>query len=96
MSDLRSTGKIIKSSERDESRYLALIIIVNIMAFLLRLARFYSDAEELLFTDPEFLQLGRLWRELNAMSNFMDTLRIHPEKVSGQCSGLSSTSSRSL
>lgn len=54
------------------------------MAFLLRLARFYSDAEELLFTDPEFLQLGRLWRELNAMSNFMDTLRIHPEKVSGQ------------
>uniref|UniRef100_A0A3Q2VY03 ATP-binding cassette, sub-family A (ABC1), member 4b n=1 Tax=Haplochromis burtoni TaxID=8153 RepID=A0A3Q2VY03_HAPBU len=48
------------------------------------LARFYSDAEELLFTDPEFLQLGRLWRELNAMSNFMDTLRIHPEKVSGR------------
>uniref|UniRef100_A0A3Q4H1H2 ATP-binding cassette, sub-family A (ABC1), member 4a n=1 Tax=Neolamprologus brichardi TaxID=32507 RepID=A0A3Q4H1H2_NEOBR len=48
------------------------------------LARFYSDAEELLFMDPEFLQLGRLWRELNAMSNFMDTLRTHPEKVSGR------------
>uniref|UniRef100_A0A668T515 Uncharacterized protein n=1 Tax=Oreochromis aureus TaxID=47969 RepID=A0A668T515_OREAU len=48
------------------------------------LARFYSDAQELLFMDPEFLQLGRLWRELNAMSNFMDTLRTHPEKVSGR------------
>ncbi|MED6237895.1 Retinal-specific ATP-binding cassette transporter [Ataeniobius toweri] len=48
------------------------------------LARFYSDAEELLFSDPEFLQVGRLWRELNAMSNFMDTLRTHPEKVSGR------------
>ncbi|XP_047205480.1 retinal-specific phospholipid-transporting ATPase ABCA4a isoform X1 [Girardinichthys multiradiatus] len=48
------------------------------------LARFYSDADELLFSDPEFLQVGRLWRELNAMSNFMDTLRTHPEKVSGR------------
>uniref|UniRef100_A0A3B3VDY7 P-type phospholipid transporter n=1 Tax=Poecilia latipinna TaxID=48699 RepID=A0A3B3VDY7_9TELE len=48
------------------------------------LARFYSDAEELLFSDPEFLQVGRLWRELNAMSNFMDMLRTHPEKVSGR------------
>uniref|UniRef100_A0A3Q0SWA0 P-type phospholipid transporter n=1 Tax=Amphilophus citrinellus TaxID=61819 RepID=A0A3Q0SWA0_AMPCI len=48
------------------------------------LARFYSDAQELLFSDPEFLQLGRLWRELNAMSNFMDTLRTHPEQVSGR------------
>ncbi|KAM4606531.1 retinal-specific phospholipid-transporting ATPase ABCA4-like [Polymixia lowei] len=47
------------------------------------LAQFYSDAQELLFTDPEFLQLGRLWRELTAMSNFMDTLRTHPEHVSG-------------
>ncbi|KAM6900621.1 retinal-specific phospholipid-transporting ATPase ABCA4a [Xenentodon cancila] len=48
------------------------------------LARFYSDAEEVLFSDPEFLQVGRLWRELNAMSNFMDTLRSHPEQVSGR------------
>ncbi|XP_015230454.1 PREDICTED: retinal-specific ATP-binding cassette transporter-like [Cyprinodon variegatus] len=48
------------------------------------LARFYSDAEELLFSDPDFLQVGRLWRELNAMSNFMNTLRTHPEKVSGR------------
>uniref|UniRef100_A0A3Q2ZB20 ATP-binding cassette, sub-family A (ABC1), member 4a n=1 Tax=Kryptolebias marmoratus TaxID=37003 RepID=A0A3Q2ZB20_KRYMA len=46
------------------------------------LARFYSDADELLLSDPEVLQVGRLWRELNAMSAFMDTLRSHPEKIS--------------
>uniref|UniRef100_A0AAQ4RZH5 P-type phospholipid transporter n=1 Tax=Gasterosteus aculeatus aculeatus TaxID=481459 RepID=A0AAQ4RZH5_GASAC len=48
------------------------------------LARFYTDAHELLFSDPEVQQLGRLWRDLNAMSNFMDTLRTHPEQVSGR------------
>ncbi|XP_037829220.1 retinal-specific phospholipid-transporting ATPase ABCA4a isoform X3 [Kryptolebias marmoratus] len=48
------------------------------------LARFYSDADELLLSDPEVLQVGRLWRELNAMSAFMDTLRSHPEKISGR------------
>ncbi|RVE58979.1 hypothetical protein OJAV_G00199670 [Oryzias javanicus] len=48
------------------------------------LARLYSDAEELLFADPDFLEVGRLWRELNAMSNFMNTLRSHPEEVSGR------------
>ncbi|XP_044195655.1 retinal-specific phospholipid-transporting ATPase ABCA4a [Thunnus albacares] len=48
------------------------------------LARFYSDAQELLFSDPEFLQLERLWRELNSMSNFMDTLQTRPEQVLGR------------
>ncbi|XP_008296944.1 retinal-specific ATP-binding cassette transporter-like [Stegastes partitus] len=48
------------------------------------LAQFYSDAQELLLSDPEFLQLGRLWREMTSMSNFMDTLRTHPEQVSGR------------
>ncbi|XP_030254763.1 retinal-specific phospholipid-transporting ATPase ABCA4a isoform X2 [Sparus aurata] len=48
------------------------------------LARLYSDAQELLLSDPEFMQLGRLWSELNAMSNFMDTLRTHPERISGR------------
>ncbi|XP_032366681.1 retinal-specific phospholipid-transporting ATPase ABCA4 isoform X4 [Etheostoma spectabile] len=48
------------------------------------LARFYTDAQELVFSDPEFQQLDRLWKELNAMSNFMDTLRMHPEQVSGR------------
>ncbi|XP_029955495.1 retinal-specific phospholipid-transporting ATPase ABCA4-like [Salarias fasciatus] len=48
------------------------------------LARLYSDAQDLLLRDPEFQELGRLWKELNAMSNFMDTLRSHPELVSGR------------
>uniref|UniRef100_A0A8C8GTP2 ABC transporter domain-containing protein n=1 Tax=Oncorhynchus tshawytscha TaxID=74940 RepID=A0A8C8GTP2_ONCTS len=48
------------------------------------LARFYLDAQELLLSDPEFLQLGRLWRELFTMSTFMDTLRTSPEQVSGR------------
>lgn len=61
------------------------------MCVITRLARFYSDAQELLFSDSQFLQLGRLWKELNAMSNFMDILRTHPEQVSGQYSRLSST-----
>ncbi|XP_062335379.1 retinal-specific phospholipid-transporting ATPase ABCA4-like isoform X2 [Osmerus eperlanus] len=47
-------------------------------------ARFYSDAQELLLSDPEFLQLGRLWRELTTMSTFMDTLRTNPEQVAGR------------
>lgn len=51
---------------------------------LFRLARFWADAQELLFEDSEFLQLGRLWRELMAMSNFMDTLRTNPEVIAGQ------------
>uniref|UniRef100_A0A4W5LU81 ATP binding cassette subfamily A member 4 n=1 Tax=Hucho hucho TaxID=62062 RepID=A0A4W5LU81_9TELE len=48
------------------------------------LARFYLDTQELLLSDPEFLQLGRLWRELFTMSTFMDTLRTSPEQVSGR------------
>uniref|UniRef100_A0A8C6TAP4 P-type phospholipid transporter n=1 Tax=Neogobius melanostomus TaxID=47308 RepID=A0A8C6TAP4_9GOBI len=48
------------------------------------LARMYSDAQELLFTDPEFQRLGQLWREMSTMSNFMDTLRTHPEHVAGR------------
>ncbi|RXN15649.1 retinal-specific ATP-binding cassette transporter-like protein [Labeo rohita] len=48
------------------------------------LARFWADAQELLFEDSEFLQLGRLWRELMAMSNFMDTLRTNPEVIAGR------------
>ncbi|XP_075994204.1 retinal-specific phospholipid-transporting ATPase ABCA4a [Genypterus blacodes] len=48
------------------------------------LARFYSDAQELLLSDPELLQFGRLWRELTAMNNLMDTLRSKPEQISGR------------
>ncbi|XP_061877711.1 retinal-specific phospholipid-transporting ATPase ABCA4-like isoform X1 [Entelurus aequoreus] len=48
------------------------------------LARFYSDAQELLFVDPKLLPLGRLWSEVRAMSNLMDTLRTRPELISGR------------
>ncbi|KAL4635920.1 retinal-specific ATP-binding cassette transporter-like [Arapaima gigas] len=48
------------------------------------LARFYADSQELLFNDTEFQQLGRLWRELTTMSNFMDTLRNNPGLISGR------------
>uniref|UniRef100_A0A8C9R6I7 ATP binding cassette subfamily A member 4 n=1 Tax=Scleropages formosus TaxID=113540 RepID=A0A8C9R6I7_SCLFO len=48
------------------------------------LARFYADSQELLFNDTEFQQLGRLWRELSTMSNFMETLRNNPGLVSGR------------
>ena len=51
---------------------------------LLRLARFWADTQELLLNDPEFLQLGRLWRELTVMGNFMDTLRTNPQLIEGQ------------
>ncbi len=51
---------------------------------LFRLARFWADAQELLFEDTEFLQLGRLWQELVGMSNFMDALRTNPELIAGQ------------
>nr|XP_057916447.1 retinal-specific phospholipid-transporting ATPase ABCA4a [Doryrhamphus excisus] len=48
------------------------------------LARFYSDAQELLFSDPQLLPMGRLWREVRAMGDLMDTLRTRPELVSGR------------
>lgn len=49
------------------------------------LSRFYSDVQELLLSAPEFQHVGRLWRELNAMSSFMDALRSRPDMLSGQC-----------
>ncbi|KAM4605225.1 retinal-specific phospholipid-transporting ATPase ABCA4-like [Polymixia lowei] len=48
------------------------------------LARFYADAQELLLSDTEVQQLGRLWQELSSFSNFMDTLRNNPYLVSGR------------
>uniref|UniRef100_A0AAR2IJC1 P-type phospholipid transporter n=1 Tax=Pygocentrus nattereri TaxID=42514 RepID=A0AAR2IJC1_PYGNA len=47
------------------------------------LARFWADTQELLLSDPEFLHLGRVWRELTTMSKFMRTLQIHPEWIEG-------------
>uniref|UniRef100_H3C0V4 Uncharacterized protein n=1 Tax=Tetraodon nigroviridis TaxID=99883 RepID=H3C0V4_TETNG len=48
------------------------------------LAKVYSDVQELLLNDPEFQHVARLWRELNAMSTFMETLRSRPETVAGR------------
>ncbi|KAG9351082.1 hypothetical protein JZ751_024972, partial [Albula glossodonta] len=48
------------------------------------LARFYVDAQELLFNDPEFQQVGRLWRELTVMGTFMDTIRTNPTQIAGR------------
>ncbi|KAK2868151.1 hypothetical protein Q7C36_000022 [Tachysurus vachellii] len=45
------------------------------------LARFYADAQELLFSDSEFQQLQRLWQEASDFSNFMDTLRKDPARA---------------
>ncbi|XP_077480293.1 retinal-specific phospholipid-transporting ATPase ABCA4-like [Stigmatopora argus] len=47
-------------------------------------ARFYMDAQELLFSDPKLLPLGRFWHEVRAMSHLMDTLRTRADKVSGR------------
>ncbi|RXN25823.1 retinal-specific ATP-binding cassette transporter [Labeo rohita] len=48
------------------------------------LARFYKDSQELLFSDTEIRQLGRLWHEAAIMSNFMETLRTNPALVAGK------------
>ncbi|XP_058274218.1 retinal-specific phospholipid-transporting ATPase ABCA4 [Hemibagrus wyckioides] len=48
------------------------------------LARFYSDAQELLVSDIEVQQLRRLWQEASDFSNFMDTLRKDPARATGK------------
>ncbi|TRY62479.1 hypothetical protein DNTS_007141, partial [Danionella cerebrum] len=48
------------------------------------LARFWSDAQEELFNDPKFLQLGRLWQEMMEMSNFIHILRTNPGAIAGR------------
>ncbi|XP_053776569.1 retinal-specific phospholipid-transporting ATPase ABCA4 isoform X2 [Desmodus rotundus] len=48
------------------------------------LARVYRDFHELLMDAPESRQLGRVWTELRTLSQLMDTLRTHPEKIAGR------------
>ncbi|XP_035882338.1 retinal-specific phospholipid-transporting ATPase ABCA4 isoform X5 [Phyllostomus discolor] len=48
------------------------------------LARVYRDFHELLVDAPESQQLGRVWTELRTLSQLMDTLRTHPEKIAGR------------
>uniref|UniRef100_A0A3B4U4K5 ATP binding cassette subfamily A member 4 n=1 Tax=Seriola dumerili TaxID=41447 RepID=A0A3B4U4K5_SERDU len=48
------------------------------------LARFYVDVQELLLSETEVQQYGRLWHEMSSFSNFMDTLRNNPSLLSGR------------
>ncbi|KAM9790018.1 retinal-specific phospholipid-transporting ATPase ABCA4-like [Neosynchiropus ocellatus] len=47
------------------------------------LSKFYANIQPLL-NDTEFRQLGRLWNEIAAFSDFMDTLRTSPSLISGR------------
>uniref|UniRef100_A0A3B4Y393 P-type phospholipid transporter n=1 Tax=Seriola lalandi dorsalis TaxID=1841481 RepID=A0A3B4Y393_SERLL len=48
------------------------------------LARFYVDVQELLLSETDVQQYGRLWHEMSSFSNFMDTLRNNPSLLSGR------------
>ncbi|XP_012781470.2 retinal-specific phospholipid-transporting ATPase ABCA4 [Ochotona princeps] len=48
------------------------------------LARVYRDFQELLRDAPESQHLGRVWTELRTLSQFMNTLRTHPERMAGR------------
>ncbi|XP_064227202.1 retinal-specific phospholipid-transporting ATPase ABCA4 isoform X1 [Aotus nancymaae] len=48
------------------------------------LARVYRDFQELFMNAPESQHLGRIWTELCILSQFMDTLRTHPERIAGR------------
>uniref|UniRef100_A0A663MGZ5 P-type phospholipid transporter n=1 Tax=Athene cunicularia TaxID=194338 RepID=A0A663MGZ5_ATHCN len=48
------------------------------------LARVYKDAQELLLEAPESRGLGRIWEELNIMTQFMETIRTNPERIAGR------------
>ncbi|XP_066480655.1 retinal-specific phospholipid-transporting ATPase ABCA4 [Tiliqua scincoides] len=47
------------------------------------LARVYKDAQELLLEAP-VIELGRLWEDLRTMTQFMETMRTDPERISGR------------
>uniref|UniRef100_G3UHV9 P-type phospholipid transporter n=1 Tax=Loxodonta africana TaxID=9785 RepID=G3UHV9_LOXAF len=48
------------------------------------LARVYRDFQEILMNAPESQHLGQVWTELRTLSQFMDTLRTHPERIGGR------------
>ncbi|KAM4021891.1 retinal-specific phospholipid-transporting ATPase ABCA4 [Anomaloglossus baeobatrachus] len=48
------------------------------------LARAYKDVQDVLFEKPEIQHLGRIWKELYTISNFMDTIRTNPGRVYGR------------
>ncbi|XP_060256842.1 retinal-specific phospholipid-transporting ATPase ABCA4 isoform X2 [Ovis aries] len=48
------------------------------------LARVYRDFQELLMDAPESQHLGQVWKELCTLSQLMNTLRMHPERIAGR------------
>ncbi|XP_007128068.1 retinal-specific phospholipid-transporting ATPase ABCA4 [Physeter macrocephalus] len=48
------------------------------------LARVYQDFQELLMDAPESQHLGQVWTELCTLSQLMNTLRMHPERIAGR------------
>uniref|UniRef100_I3LWC8 ATP binding cassette subfamily A member 4 n=1 Tax=Ictidomys tridecemlineatus TaxID=43179 RepID=I3LWC8_ICTTR len=48
------------------------------------LARVYRDFQELLMNAPESQHFGQIWIELRTLSQLMDTLRTHPERIAGR------------
>lgn len=48
------------------------------------LARVYRDFQELLMGAPESQHLGQVWTELCTLSQLMNTLRAHPERIAGE------------
>ncbi|XP_055978796.1 retinal-specific phospholipid-transporting ATPase ABCA4 [Sorex fumeus] len=48
------------------------------------LARVYRDFQELLMDAPESRHLGQVWAELRTLSQLMNILRTHPERIAGK------------
>ncbi|XP_053524219.1 retinal-specific phospholipid-transporting ATPase ABCA4 isoform X5 [Artibeus jamaicensis] len=48
------------------------------------LARVYCDFHKLFMDAPESQRLGHVWTDLRTLSQLMDTLRTHPEKIAGR------------
>ncbi|KAM9689298.1 retinal-specific phospholipid-transporting ATPase ABCA4 isoform 2-T2 [Trichechus inunguis] len=48
------------------------------------LARVYRDFQEIVMDTPDSQHLGQVWTELRTLSQFMDTLRTHPERIAGR------------
>lgn len=48
------------------------------------MARVYRDFQELLMGAPESQHLGQVWTELCTLSQLMNTLRAHPERIAGE------------
>ncbi|XP_057573896.1 retinal-specific phospholipid-transporting ATPase ABCA4 [Hippopotamus amphibius kiboko] len=48
------------------------------------LARVYRDFQELLMDTPESQHLGQVWTELSTLSQLINTLRTHPERIAGR------------